>query len=271
MSLKEALETYKHIELTEEEADQAILWAKQRKEEAIKAKERESRAEENRRNFIDLKWDYETTRGYALYRAGGVFKGEFQLDVNNEYVFDMLCHYFSESDQFISMAKEAGVKEPSLSKGILLVGNPGSGKTWMMKIFSKNKRQVYHISNAKNIASIYQTEGLDSLDMYIKKHKNAVNDKDSFYHRYAGLCLDDIGTEDIKNNYGNKVSVISEIVERRYAEVEEGEEKSNVGIWLHGTTNFSGEQIGEFYGPRFRSRVREIFNYIELPGSDRRK
>ncbi len=41
--------------------------------------------------------------------------------------------------------------------------------------------------------------------------------------------------------------------------------------YTHVTTNLSGDQIEENYGTRVRSRMREMFNMIILPGEDRRK
>ena len=91
---------------------------------------------------------------------------------------------------------------------------------------------------------------------------------------YAGLCLDDIGTEDVKVNYGNRKSVIGDIIEQRYSIIEKLEDpdniKNNCGDLLHATTNLSSPQLVEYYGGRVTSRMREIFNFIELPGNDRR-
>jgi len=68
-----------------------------------------------------------------------------------------------------------------------------------------------------------------------------------------GMCIDDLGTEDIKNHYGNKKNVIGDLIELKYA-------KKTTGIYLHGTTNLTAEQLKDFYGSRVTSRMREIFN-----------
>jgi DNA replication protein DnaC len=144
----------------------------------------------------------------------------------------------------------------------MLPGNCGVGKTWMMELFQRNQRQVYHLVNAKFIADNYEQNGEDKPN-YEDKVKNAYNDANVFFQPYAGLCIDDIGTEDIKNFYGNRKNVIGDLIEKRYA-------KGNTGVFLHATTNLTADQLSEFYGSRVGSRMREIFNFIELPGGDRR-
>jgi DNA replication protein DnaC len=263
-SAKEALETFSHIELTEEETDEAILHAKQKKAERINQAERERKAEENRKHLISKQWSVEQTAGFMQYRAMQLFNGRMRIDESNKAVYDLLCHYFSASETFHPLAFNMGVVAPGLHKGILLAGNFGVGKTWLMKLFSRNQRQVYNIVNAKDIANEFETEGQEGMDYYVKKHKNAINDASCFFQPYSGLCIDDLGTEDIKIHYGNKKNVIGDILEQRYA-------AGNCGEFLHATTNLTAEQMKDFYGGRIVSRLRETFNLIELNGEDKRK
>ena len=69
---------------------------------------------------------------------------------------------------------------------------------------------------------------------------------------------------DLKNRYGNKKNVIGYLLEKRYA-------NGHVGIMLHATTNLTADQRNAYYGGRVVSRMRKIFNFIELRGKDRRK
>jgi hypothetical protein len=85
-----------------------------------------------------------------------------------------------------------------------------------------------------------------------------------FLQPQIGVCFSDIGTEDIKNNFGNKTNVMADIIFNRY--------KNNVvGDLTHAETNLSANQIEEFYGQRIRSRFSEMFNWIVITGEDRRK
>lgn len=264
ISLREALENYNHVELSEEETMEAILWGKQKKQAEIKAAEVRQREQENRKHLTQTQWSYDQTRSFMLYRAAQIFEGKFALDSYNQPIFDLLCYYFSADPKFVSMAEGMGIENTSLDKGILLFGNFGVGKTWLMKLFMKNQRQVFHVHNAKKIADFYEKDGDEAIEPFLSKTKNPINDAAAFYHPYTGLCLDDIGTEDRKVNYGNKRNVIGDIIELRY-------EKQNTGIWLHGTTNLTVGQIESYYGGRVRSRLREVCNLLELNGGDRRK
>lgn len=264
-TLLEVLESYNHIHLTEDEKIEGEIWAKQRKEKLIQAEELKAAEARNRKNMTSGIWSYKQTSDYMKYRSATlpIFQGKFKIDEANENIFSALCYYFSDDKNFYTQTELLHVKNPSLSKGIMLAGNFGTGKTWMMKLFSKNQRQVFHVKNAKDIANDYQGNGVESAD-FVNKFKNPENDKASFFHPYAGLCIDDIGTEDIKNNFGNKKNVIGDLIEQRYS-------TGNTGVFFHATTNLNSDQLKSFYGERVVSRMKELFNFIEFPGNDRRK
>lgn len=276
MTTKDMLAMYSHIELTEEEIDLAILHAKQRKEEVFKQKRLREAEEENRRLLAGGDWPPEQTRDFMLWRMGALFKGEFTLDVHSEPIFKLLCHYFSSSPEFIPLAKEYGVKEPSLEKGIVLQGGYGRGKTWMMQLFSRNQRQCFFVKNCKDTAADFEIEGEVNFEKkYVLNEKNAINDRSAFYQIYMGLCLDDIGTEKLKVHYGNRKNVIGDLIEQRYIEFikekKDPDRKGTMRIYLHGTTNLTAEELVEMYGGRVTSRMREMFNFIVMGGNDRRK
>jgi hypothetical protein len=133
-----------------------------------------------------------------------------------------------------------------------------------MKLFSKNQRQSFKVVSAKNIADQFETDGEDSMNEFVYLYKNALNDYESFLQKNSGLCIDDLGTEDLKIHFGNRKNVIGDVIEKRYF-------CKHVGVLFHATTNLTAEQLKDFYGGRVVSRMREIFNFIELPGEDRRK
>lgn len=271
ITTKEVLANLSDIELTEEEQDVAIIQAKQKKKAILEYQEREKIITKNREALTTTQWDFKQTAGYMMYRAVSLFGKDgagdpnFRLDASNQVVFDLLCLYFSNDREFISTAANLGIKNPSLDKGILLSGVFGTGKTWIMQLFGKNKRQVFSVVNSKKITGDFMMkDGEKSLLQYYDLPQNPINDANVFYHKHTGLCIDDMGAEDVKNNFGNKTVVIAEIIERRYA-------NHNTGLLLHGTTNLTLLQLNDLYGPRVLSRMKEIFNVIILPGADRRK
>jgi len=264
MSLQEVLDSFKHIDLTEDEIREAMIEAKRKKEAKLKEQEREQRAQKNRLALTSRNWTFQQTKEYMLHRAKTLFDGKFVLDEHNETVFDLLCHYFSYEKEFVKEAALLGINNPSLDKGIILAGNYGVGKTWLMSLFRKNNRQVFHVEHAKDIAKSYPLGGEDAIIRHYNKIKNPFNDAAVLFQEYSGLCIEDIGREDIKNNYGNKTNVIGDIMEARYI-------NKCMGPLFHGTSNMTTKQFGEFYGGMVTSRLRECINFIELGGPDRRK
>lgn len=248
-----------------------MIWAKRKKENLLNEQKILEREASNRKLLVETQWSYDQTDSYMKYRANGIFEGKFSIDTANETIYKLLCHYFSNDINFIKLATDIGVKLPSLEKGLLLGGMIGVGKTWMMKLFSKNQRQVFTVRSAVAISDAYMNQskddhdkGKDPLEQFYHPAKLAINDANHFYHKFLGLCLDDIGTEEIKNSYGNRKNVVGDFIEKRYS-------LGHTGIMLHMTTNLTMGQIKEFYGDRVSSRLRETMNIIELKGVDRRK
>lgn len=271
LTLKEVLESYKHIELTEDEIDEAILLAKRKKEFQLEEKKKQE-LQINRRSFLTQKTNYDLIKGLMQMRAKKIFKNEFMIDDNNSFIFELLCRYFGNDPEFVSMCVGIGIDNASLDKGLLICGVFGTGKTWMMKLFKTNQRQCFEIVDARELANRYKRleaagEKISGDEIFLEygtQKKNAVDDPSVFYQPFLGLCLDDMGNEDIKNSYGNKKNLIAELIEIRYLEKQYGQ-------CFHATTNLTADQIEQYYGGRVRSRIREIFNFIELPGPDRRK
>jgi len=259
------LESYSNIELTEDEMIEAIIWGKRKKQvELEEAKVKDQEAENRKR--LTAPATYDIVKSLMLFRAEKKFDDPFVLDQDNTFIFESLCRYFGNDSQFVSMMESIGVENPSLSKGLFLVGNFGCGKTWMMSLFRQNQRQCFAIKTAKEIAAGYRDseEPERFLTSWATPLKNAYNDSSVFYQPYLGVCIDDIGAEDLKNNYGNKANVIGDLIELRYA-------AGYCGHLLHATTNLTAEQLLQYYGGRVTSRMKQIFNFIELPGKDRRK
>lgn len=264
LSAKKVLEHFSHIELTEDELDEAILEAKRKKERRLESEEKEARAQQNRKYLTQSQWDTDQTEGFMRYRAGQLFEGKFSFEGQASIYFKLFCYYFSQDEQFIALAQNMGVPNPSLDKGLYLGGNFGVGKTWLMRLFQRNQRQVYTVQNSKAIADMFERDGDESMKQFIESPSLPNNDASNFYHKVMGFCIDDMGTEDIKNHYGNKKNVIGDLIELRYA-------RNQTGQLLHITTNLTGQQMSDFYGGRVASRLRECMNIIDFIGSDLRR
>lgn len=179
-------------------------------------------------------------------------------NVNNQQ-FEILKKYFTKDASII----DSGY---SLSKGLILVGPVGCGKTTLMKVFSKNPQQSYSLISCRNLADKYKEKSMNGIYKYFDTIKNTM--PHLYYGQLQlGWCFDDLGTESAKKNYGDELNVMAEVILNWYDKLGIGFNK------IHITTNLSAFQIEEIYGARVRSRMREMFNIIEfdLNEKDKRK
>lgn len=251
--------THSGIELTQEEINNAIEYAKQKKAEAHKAAKN---VEYNQfvENEIRRPWNHEELKQFVLNRSED--KGLiYRVDQSIKNLFDALGFYFAADVRFESMAPD-GRRAWSLKKGLLLCGGVGTGKTTLMKVFQLNKRRAYKIVSCKSIAAKYADVGNEAIHEY-SGAIHVLTTRDYFYQNQLGVCFDDLGDEDSRKNYGNQANVMADIIQNRY--------DSGVPYYFsHITTNLTMEEVESFYGTRVRSRIREMFNIIELSGEDRR-
>lgn len=182
----------------------------------------------------------------------------FLIDQHNEDIFEMLCLYFSGDESF-----EMQGDGFSLDKGIMLFGGVGCGKTTLMKMFSVNSFKPFAINPCRIISDEYAKGGSDSLYKY--SELQPVYPHLNYGIANIGRSFDDLGTEDNKSHFGNKVNVMQDIFYKIY--------ENNLIGYFHTTTNITGDEIGEFYGSRIKSRMREMFNVIVFDSNspDRRK
>lgn len=258
------MESYKHIELTREEITEALITAFQKKEAIIKQKELSERVHQNRlMKMVQL--DAVMIDGYMRKRAESIFTEPFDFGGQCNQVYKLLCLYFSNDPEFLSYAAKNNLiaNDPDLDKGVLLAGSFGVGKSWIMKLFQKQTKQVYYMRSAKEITADYMAIG-EMPGEYVNLYKNPVNDNSVFQQEFTGLCIDDMGAEEAKNRFGNKVNVIGDIIEARY-------DMGNTGRFLHATTNLDAKGLTDFYGGRVTSRMKQIFNIIQFKGNDLRK
>lgn len=188
-----------------------------------------------------------------LLAQRGVIK-RFVVDAENEKVFKLLCCYFTGDKRF----EKDGY---SLSKGILLTGGVGCGKTTIMKIFTQNQIQSYFLDSCVEIAMEFTSEGYDDMLKYYAEPMQPSATANEFGHTTFVQCFDDLGAENATSYYGNTEHIMEKILMVRYSK----------GILTHATTNLSVEEIADKYkSPRLVSRLNEMFNLIVLPGEDRR-
>ena len=243
---------FDEISLTPEETEYALYDArceKYFKQKEIKEKERRAKV------LTDCLTPFsaEQLREYVLEQHPN-----FTVDAQNEKVFNRLCQYFSNDNNF----EKEGF---SLSKGILLSGPVGVGKTELLKIFMKNKRQCFHLISVFEIEAFCQKHGVENFKTYTGMVPGWGNTAAYFYQQSVGWAFDDVGRESIVFDFGNKADVVSKIIQTRYMN------KQTLPFnKLHLTTNLTTAALENKYDYAVKSRLREMFNYMPMEGKDRR-
>ncbi len=156
--------------------------------------------------------------------------------------------------------KVAEKEHLNLTKGILLSGPIGCGKTSIMHLLRpfSNHKSDYKIKTCREISFEFAKQGYEALQPYTKKANNQ--------QRLTGFCFDDLGAEQQIKHFGNDCNVMAEILISRYEHFTENKSLTHI------TTNLSASEIENLYGNRLRSRMRQMFNLINFSSntSDKR-
>lgn len=163
----------------------------------------------------------------------------FIYDLENYRQINYLIAYFARKPNFEGQSSKQIL---SLSKGICLIGNTGSGKTELMQAFRGLVRNMEHA--------------------FILKPANALN-----YEEWIGLntknfCIDDLGKEDKVGVFGVQKDYMSDLIFARYNEFK------SYGTITHFTTQLSEAQISERYGAHILGRIKEMCNIFVLGDKD---
>lgn len=143
-------------------------------------------------------------------------------------------------------------------KGIFFYGEPGTGKSTLMKILAEYQRVLgngFKCVNCASVAAYFASYGIDSLN------EHTWNDG------YKGINpvergFDELGRETLPaKHYGNEVNVMQHIFQIRY----------DMKVKTHATTNLSLEEVEQKYGSHIYDRAIEMFNFIEVNGESFRK
>lgn len=184
---------------------------------------------------------------------------DFVVDEQAKPVFDLLCQYFTNDPEFEKDGR-------SLKKGIALLGPIGAGKSDMMKLFSINKRRCFYFESINEVVRLCQEKGLEYYETFSHYCPVIPYQTKYFFQQQIGWTLDDVGQEEMVNDYGNRAHAFSKIIQARYLRKEQIPFDT-----MHITSMYNAEELGNKYGGYVKSRLREMFNLIHYNGSDRRK
>jgi hypothetical protein len=265
---KRRFSEFSHIELTEDEIEDALNYKRMLKATAMEEDEKKQKRIDTRRR-LQTAWDSDQLRTEIMFRTKQL-PFEFILDQNNQRVFDLLCLYFTGDERFNRekfIYKDGTSVDLSLRKGIGLISTKkGTGKSVLMSLFQQNKHRPYFQMETKNIASMYGRKGEESIEVHSELLRIPPH-PDFFMYDEIGICFDDLGFEVSKNFWGSKSDVMADVL---FAIYRKNQMKGNFN-WFHFTSNLSGNDFEERYDDRIRDRMREMFNILILNGESRRK
>ncbi|WP_300440656.1 hypothetical protein [Christiangramia sp.] len=201
------------------------------------------------------------------------FKLAYKIETGEEFKetddslanIGVIINYFVKNPDFFkssNLVNQVGRSrlKPSFSKGLLVIGTYGNGKTTIMRALSRlfNHFELpmrYKSVNAHDVVTEYET-------------LETPGDKFLFYERYKckGLYIDDVKKEATASNYGKK-EILRAILEKRY----------DNGLKTYITCNFregdasedvpdAMSEFGERYGEHIYDRLFKMFNIIQFKG-----
>ena len=127
-------------------------------------------------------------------------------------------------------------------KGLILVGDCGRGKS---SILTGVIPVIFNMKFKKLIFPMSATDMVNAKNLY----------QDYFY------CIDDIGTESVKNHFGEKSEV--------FATVMDDAERFFKPVFI--STNLTGQQIIDRYGKRTMDRIVRLCRVVKFKGNSFRK
>lgn len=192
---------------------------------------------------------------------------EFVVDEHNRDVLRFLVYYFNNCILAESVFPNENYK---LHKNIMLIGEPGTGKTMIMQVFSDYLQAINNDNQFQNI-SMTQLMNYQKVFGHIDKYTYNELKGSSNNEAYDGckpfnVCLNDLGlaTENQKS-FGTVLSqVTDEFLFARY------EIYQQFGKRYHITSNLTVKQLKQRFEGRLVDRFKS-FNVIELHGGSRRK
>ncbi len=177
-----------------------------------------------------------------------LFGKHFRIEPDDlELIYKLLVYAIGDQEN----AERHGM---SLSKGLLISGPIGCGKSTLARLISYfcARESQFMVKPTREISFEFEKDGYAVINRYSK----------GSYFKIGGIpvpkvyCFDDLGLEQTPKHFGNECKVMAEILLARY------DLFMTKRMQTHITTNLSASELEAIYGNRIRSRMREMFNLV---------
>ena len=192
---------------------------------------------------------------------------KFVVDDNNKKIIIFLLYYFNNC----ALAEQVFPdKRYKLAKPLLIRGDKGVGKTFLMQLFSEYLRRT---KNPNFFFNVSVTEMVNyytinnNLNRYTYNDRSGTKEDNTFDGcRPSNVCLNDIGLQTQTFFGQNTKQLVSEFIHARYE------------IWTqwncrgHLTTNLSVQALAKEFSDAYGRTVDRFksYNIIEMTGASRR-
>lgn len=193
---------------------------------------------------LELKETYSAKNMFSLMKWTSQHKFGKNLIINsdNKNLITALCFFLSNDKRFESDLNF------SFQKGLLIRGVSGLGKTHLVNCLEENELNPILILSMIDISETLKRDGEYPIHLNGKKI----------------IYLDDVGTEEsVVNHYGTKITFFKNFIETYYL-------RNKIFNKLIISTNNSFFEMEEKYGFRVRSRIKDMFNIVDVTGKDMR-
>lgn len=184
-------------------------------------------------------------------KAAATLVSPVALPQETKDIIEALCLYFSDDHAFEkTQAPWLLTENPSLKKGIMLIGPNGVGKTFLFEVFHRLSqfgctRRYFQMTDGRAVAADVAKNGYDAISKYTGGDK----------------LFNELGSELPARFYGNSIDAMYEVLFEREKVFQGKLQKTHI------TTNLSAQQLAERYDTAIFSRLRGMCNIIQYGGT----
>ena len=187
----------------------------------------------------------------------------FRWDDDRQRVAKMLLAYNLKDESFKTMGKGF-----SLSRGNLIMGTIGSGKTALIEsaswLFESRPCSFSSCGDDCEDKSHKHEFWRREFQMYVSRNiaKMSQDEISGLVTYGSKICIDDLGfRDDPGKDYGTPTDSVTDLLLDRH----------DCRLITHATTNLDQEALIKRFGDRMMSRFSEMFNIVVMKGDDLRK